>query len=81
MAFTLSITPRGRLLLEEAAEELVPAPSAAAAQRIRAAFAEHAAAGLLHLAAAELETALPRSSRSRRPLRQSWPPWRCKPRP
>jgi non-specific serine/threonine protein kinase len=59
MALTLSISPQGRLHIVESAEAVVPPLGEGAADHIRRAFATSPAAGLLHLAGAELQTALP----------------------
>src|SRR6478609_6989275 len=59
MPWTLSISPHGRPLLVQEEEGALPAMSAAAAQRLEAAFHTGDAAGLLHLATAELQATLP----------------------
>src|SRR6266508_1312465 len=56
--FTIALTPAGHVLLRPA-EPHEPAPEAAAARRVRAAFERGHAAGLLHLGAAEARTLLP----------------------
>jgi superfamily II DNA or RNA helicase len=60
MSMTLSISPHGRLFLESVADDsAAPAPLPADVQdRIHRAFTASAAAGLLHLATAELQTLL-----------------------
>jgi non-specific serine/threonine protein kinase len=59
MFIVLSISPHGRLFVEESDAEGVAALGGAAGRRVAAAFAESAARGLLHLATAELQTHLP----------------------
>jgi len=56
--FTLALTPAGHLHLRPA-EDGEPAPDAAVARRVAAAFERGPGAGLLHLGAAEARTALP----------------------
>ena len=59
MTYVLKISPEGRLLFT-ATETLQESPlPPAVGQRIAAAFAQGPAAGLLHLATVELQTALP----------------------
>ncbi len=55
---SVAVSPEGRLSLEESAPEGGPLPPEAAG-RIRQAFEAGPESGLLHLAAAELETPLP----------------------
>src|SRR4051812_12695128 len=57
MTIALYITPQGRFGIEQAAES--SALAAAAAARIEKAFAPSPERGLLHLATADLKTALP----------------------
>ena len=59
MAFTLIISPHGRLLVEESADPNAGDLAVAPAERIGKAFAVSPAAGLLHLATVDLQTALP----------------------
>jgi non-specific serine/threonine protein kinase len=59
MALAFSISPHGRLHIDESAPEAAPPLAQAAAGRIRGAFAASPAAGLLHLGTVELQTALP----------------------
>src|SRR5579883_976610 len=59
MALTIAISPHGHLYPDHVPGEDSRAPPAAAAPRIERAFGRSAAAGLLHLATAELQTPLP----------------------
>ena len=61
MVLSLSISPQGRLFVEEVADENGATLAVSAADRIRCAFAVHPSAGLLHLATVELQTSLPPS--------------------
>jgi non-specific serine/threonine protein kinase len=55
----LSISPQGRLHVEETAESEAPPLPAPIARRVLRAFAEGPSRGLLHLATVELQTPLP----------------------
>lgn len=57
----LSITPQGRLIFDETAEELRISCGAEVAGRIAATFKANSQAGLVHLATVELQTSLPAS--------------------
>src|ERR1700744_2009915 len=57
VSITLSITPHGRLFVEESAD--APPLTDAAANRIARAFEGSLARGLLHLATVELQAHLP----------------------
>ncbi len=59
MSWSLSISPQGRLIVEESQGEDPSALAAAVGERIARAFSEGSAAGLLHLATVELQSALP----------------------
>ena len=59
MPLTLSISPHGRLFIEEADDQAASPLAGAAGDRIRRALERDPAAGLLHLATVELQTALP----------------------
>src|SRR5438874_9013578 len=59
MALTIAISPQGRLYLEDIPGGESHALPPAAAPRLERAFADSMAAGLLHLATVELQTALP----------------------
>ena len=58
MAIALSISPQGRLFVEESQADGATPGDGPLAKRVRAAFAESTARGLLHLATAELGTVL-----------------------
>src|SRR6266480_3964612 len=55
MPIALSITPHGRLHVENSTDGMIPADGPLA-KRLRSTFAESAARGLLHLATAELQS-------------------------
>lgn len=59
MALELAITPQGRPIVHETPTEAAAVLAPAVEKRIAGAFADDAACGLLHLATAELQTALP----------------------
>src|SRR5687767_2846563 len=59
MALSIALSPQGRLYLEEVPGEESRALPPAAVPRLARAFEQSMAAGLLHLATAELQTALP----------------------
>lgn len=59
MALTLAISPPGHLYAERLAGEDPAAPAGALADALEKAFGRSAAAGLLHLATAELQATLP----------------------
>src|SRR3712207_6513122 len=61
MPIALTISPHGRLLVEESADESLGSPDPAATKRITAAFAESPSRGLLDLATTELQAVLPPS--------------------
>ncbi|HZL38062.1 MAG TPA: DEAD/DEAH box helicase [Tepidisphaeraceae bacterium] len=58
MPISLSISPLGRLFVEDSPADPAPMPEATA-KRITPAFSQSPARGLLHLATAELQTPLP----------------------
>jgi non-specific serine/threonine protein kinase len=59
MAIALSITPHGRLFVEESEADGATLADGPLAKRVRSAFADSTARGLLHLATAELQSHLP----------------------
>jgi len=59
MPIVLSISPHGRLFVEESDSETAAPVDAGSARRIVAAFAESTSHGLLHLATVELQAQLP----------------------
>src|SRR5437763_13031180 len=59
MPITLSISPHGRLFVEESDADGATPSDGPLGKRVRSAFAESPARGLLHLATAELQSHLP----------------------
>jgi non-specific serine/threonine protein kinase len=59
MPITLSISPHGKLFVEETTDDPLALPQGAAASRISRAFSDSTACGFLHLATTELQTQLP----------------------
>src|SRR5438105_13772612 len=80
VALTIAISPQGRLYLEHLPGEESRAPPSAAVPRLERAFAHSMAAGLLHLATAELQTALPPEWPFVRDFAAASPTRRCHPR-
>ena len=58
MAIVLSISPHGRLFVDEPDAEGSSPPDGPLSRRVRSAFAESSARGLLHLATVELQSHL-----------------------